>query len=204
MVLGSRKSWVLLACAVFLLALASSCSGFFVDPQLTSITVSPPSPSLLKGGTQQFSASGVFDNGQTKTLSDITWTSSNLQVVTISSTGLATAVATGSATISATSGGITGSTTVSVVSSPLNSIQISPQNPSISLSSQPTQQFSAVGTFNDGTTKDVTSSVTWTSSNTAVATITTSGLAQGVASGSTTITASSGTVTASTTLQVNR
>ncbi len=62
-----------------------------------------------------------------------------------------------------------------------------------------TDQFTATGTYSDGSTQNITSSVTWTSSNTGVATITTGGatpgLATGVAAGTTNITASSGTIT---------
>ncbi|HZQ90816.1 MAG TPA: Ig-like domain-containing protein [Terriglobales bacterium] len=53
-----------------------------------------------------------------------------------------------------------------------------------------TQQFTATATLANGNTKDVTSSATWSSSNTSIATISNSGLATGVALGSTTIAAS--------------
>ncbi len=69
---------------------------------------------------------------------------------------------------------------------------------------QATQQYSATATFGDNSTGDVTSSVTWTSSQTGIATIDTSGLATGVALGSTTITAkSSNNVTSDVTLTVS-
>jgi uncharacterized protein YjdB len=62
---------------------------------------------------------------------------------------------------------------------------ISPLNASI----QPgaTQQFSAMGTFGDGNTVDVTSEVAWTSSNSAIAAISSTGLATGIAYGTATI-----------------
>src|SRR5439155_11839338 len=65
-----------------------------------------------------------------------------------------------------------------------------------------TQQFTATGTYSDGSTLDVTSSATWVSSNSAVATITVGGLATGVAQGTSQISATSGVVTGSTTLTV--
>jgi uncharacterized protein YjdB len=58
-----------------------------------------------------------------------------------------------------------------------------------------TQQYSATGTFGNNTTGDVTSQVTWVSSATNVATISTAGLATAVALGTANITASSGSVT---------
>lgn len=60
-----------------------------------------------------------------------------------------------------------------------------------------TQQFSALATYSDGTTGEVTSSATWTSSATTVATISASGLASTKSQGSATITAQDGSVSGS-------
>lgn len=70
----------------------------------------------------------------------------------------------------------------------LVAITVSPASQSIQLSG--TQQFMAVGMFGDNTSRDVTSSVIWTSSSANIATINSSGLATGIATGVTTITAS--------------
>src|SRR5215472_14648356 len=77
----------------------------------------------------------------------------------------------------------------------ITSIVIAPSSASISAGL--TQQFTATAHHADGTTTDVTATVTWTSSSTAVATISPGGLAKGVAQGSTQITASDGKVTSS-------
>lgn len=72
----------------------------------------------------------------------------------------------------------------------LDSIQISPT--SQSLTTGQTTQFSVTGTYGNAshtTTKAVTSGISWTSSNTAVATVDSSGLAAAVGAGSATITA---------------
>ncbi len=82
----------------------------------------------------------------------------------------------------------------------LVSIAVTPANPSIAAGTQ--QQFTATGTYSDGTHRDLTSSATWTSSTTSVATINSAGLATGVNVGSTTIQASSGSINGSTTLTV--
>ena len=86
-------------------------------------------------------------------------------------------------------------------STTITSLQISP----LSTSVQPlnTQQFTATATYGNNTTGNATNSVTWTSSATNIATISSGGLATGVAQGSTTITCSSGSVSASTTLTVS-
>ena len=82
----------------------------------------------------------------------------------------------------------------------LTSITVTPANPTISTGA--TQQFTATGTYSDGSTQNITSQTTWTSSNTGIATITSAGLATGINSGSTTITATLSGVTGSTTLTV--
>jgi hypothetical protein len=77
----------------------------------------------------------------------------------------------------------------------LQSIAVSPTTASITVGQ--TQQFSAVGNFNDGTEKDITSLVTWTTVPTGFATMSTTspGLATGTAVGSTAVTPTLGTAT---------
>jgi TolB protein len=82
----------------------------------------------------------------------------------------------------------------------LINIVVAPANSSIGIGA--TQQFTATGTYSLGTTKDITSSVTWTSSNTGVATISGAGLATSKAAGSTTIEATSKGISGSATLTV--
>ena len=65
-----------------------------------------------------------------------------------------------------------------------------------------TQRFAAFGTYGDGTSHDITPLVSWTSSNTSVATINGSGLATAAAAGTATITATSGSLSGSMTLTV--
>jgi hypothetical protein len=94
--------------------------------------------------------------------------------------------------------------TVSDSTSVLISILVTPANPSISAGK--TEQFKATGTFTGGSTRDLTKTVTWTSSMTAVATISNAagkqGLATAVTSGTTTITAGHGTIKGTTVMTV--
>src|SRR5215467_12986736 len=76
----------------------------------------------------------------------------------------------------------------------LSSIAVTPASPA-HLKVGSTQQFTATGTFSDGSMSDISTSVTWTSGTPATATISATGLATGVAAGTTSITASQGTVT---------
>src|SRR5437773_1614005 len=79
----------------------------------------------------------------------------------------------------------------------LVSIGVTPANPN--LPQGLTRQFTATGTYSDNSTQDLTAQVAWSSSNTGVATIDSAGLATSVAAGTTTITATMGGVSGSTT-----
>jgi len=82
----------------------------------------------------------------------------------------------------------------------LTSIAVTPANPTNVVGA--TQQFTATGTYSDGSTQNLSSRVTWTSSKTAVATVNTNGLATAATAGSTTISAALSGLTGSTTLTV--
>ena len=87
----------------------------------------------------------------------------------------------------------------------LTSLAVAPT--SVSLIEGKTQQISATGTYNDGSTKDLTGSATWTTSDSAVASVT-AGLVKAAATisnppGTATITATSGTLSATSTVTVN-
>lgn len=82
---------------------------------------------------------------------------------------------------------------VAVGSAVLTSIAITPVSATIAIGG--TQQFTAIGTYSNNSTTNLTSSVLWHSSNTAVATISAAGLATAVASGSATITATLNSIT---------
>ncbi len=172
-----------------------------VTRSLVSITVTPANASVAAGNTQQFTATGTYNNGSTANLTaSVTWASSNSAAATISAAGLGVGVAIGSTTITATSGAISGTTGLTVTAPVLVSIAIAPANPSLGPGAK--QQFTATGIYSDASTQNLTTSVSWNSSNTAAATISNSGLATCVATGNTTISATSGTIVGSTTLTV--
>jgi len=184
-------------------SVTSASSGL---PTLSSIGVTPSAPGIVQGTTQQFTATGVYsDNSKQDITSTVTWTSATTSVATISNAvstiGLASAVGGGSSTITATLGGVSGSTTLTVTAATLVSIAVTPANPSIAKGLP--EQFTATGTYSNNSTQDLTSTVTWTSSNPSIAAFsTTSGVATTLAPGSATITASMGSVSGTTTLTV--
>ena len=170
-------------------------------PTLVSIAVTPGNPSIAAGTMQQFTATGTYSDGSTQNLtSAATWSSSASGVATISAAGLAASAAKGASSISATMGSIRGSTTLTVTAPTLVSIAVTPTNPSIAAGT--TRQFTATGTYSDGSTQNLTSTATWSSSAPGVATISAAGLATSLAKGTSSISATMGSISGSTTLTV--
>jgi hypothetical protein len=177
---------------------------------LAALAVTPTNPTIAKGTAQAFVATGTFTDGTVQDLTDaVTWSSSTESISVVSngagSQGIASALATGSTTISATDAGITGSTTLTVSVATLVSIDITPSHPSLALGT--TQPLVATGTYTDSSTQDITNTVTWSSSDASVATVSNAddshGLATSVAIGSTTISAAVDGVTGSTSVTVS-
>jgi Big-like domain-containing protein len=173
---------------------------------LVSIAVTPANQTIVKGLTQQFTATGTFTDNSTQNLTtSATWSSLNTGFATITAGGLTTGVGIGTTTIQAKQGSIIGTTSLTVNAATLVSIALSPTNPTVA--SGLTKQFTATGTFTDSSTQDLTTSVTWSSGNTAIATISntagTIGLATAINTGTTAIQAQQGAVSGSTMLTVS-
>ncbi|HJU75999.1 MAG TPA: Ig-like domain-containing protein [Gemmatimonadaceae bacterium] len=157
-------------------------------PAVTGISVTPDAATLAVGSTAQLSA--VVTTNDPSVATTVTWASSNTAVATVSATGLVTAVTAGSATITATSTAnanfrAAAQITVTPRDLGIRSVRVSPDNAIVTTGS--TLQLVANVDANSG----VSTAVTWASSNTAVATVSTAGVVTGVAAGTATITARS-------------
>ncbi len=173
-------------------------------PVVSSIAVTPSTPSVPLGLGQQFTATATMSDATTQDRTATTaWQSSSTTVATITAGGLVATLTEGTSTISATSEGKTGSTTLTVAPPAVVSIAVTSATPSIYAGTA--QQFKATATMTNATTPDVTATATWESSNTTVATMdtTTPGLVHGVAGGTTTISATQGGHSGPGTLTVN-
>lgn len=164
-------------------------------------------PTLSKGATQQFVATGYYSDGTWQTLTpSVTWNSSTPAVASINGSGQAAGLAIGSTNITAAAGGVTSlPVTLYVMQARLTSIAITSTNPP-SMGVGQSTQYTVTGTYSDGFTQDITPSVLWYG-RTGVADVntmytTTPGLAIGVAPGAATITANIGAFTASASLTV--
>src|SRR6202167_2784899 len=173
-------------------------------PTLTSITVAPLTMSIAIGATQTFTATGHFSDGSSGAVT-VSWTSSNVAIATINAAGVASGVSAGGPiTITATSTqtpSIHGTAQLTVTATALVSIAVTPVNPSAAAGT--TLQFHATGTYADASTKDITTAVAWSSSNTRAATINAAGLATLIAGGQSTISATLGAVSGNTLLTIS-
>jgi hypothetical protein len=172
-----------------------------INASLKAIAVTPATATVTAGNSQQFKATGTYDDGSTPDITlAVTWTSSAINIAQISnaagSNGLASTLVAGAATITATLNGIVGTAALTVGRPTLSSIMISPSSADIDVGAN--QSFTVTAVLDNGTTTTVTAE-SWTSSNTTVATIAAAGgggpgaaargVATGVAAGTTTITA---------------
>lgn len=180
------------------------------DATLESLAMEPASLSLAKGTTQQVMVVGTFSDGTTQDLTgQALWQIDNPAVASVDNTaqlaGLLSALSAGDATLSATVGAVTQTLAVTVTAETLTGLTISPASPTVVLGT--TLALSARGTFSDGSTQDVTSEVSWHSSDYGVATVGNgldrSGIVSGIAAGSVDIEAHLAGVSASVILQVN-
>src|SRR5882672_2272045 len=155
---------------------------------VASVTVSPASASIQQGQTVQLTATPKDANGTALTGRVVTWSSSNTSVASVNAGGLVTSGVAGSATITATSEGQSGTSAITVTTVPVASVTVSPA--SASVPEGQTVQLTATPKSANG--NPLTGrTITWSSSNTSVATVSSSGLASGVVAGSATITATS-------------
>lgn len=156
----------------------------------------PYAPIQMRNSSQQYVATGLFDDGTSGNItSKVVWNSSNSAVAGVSADGLVTALSDGTANITASLQGIT-SVPVELTVNSLLSISIADWNgvgAPRTLTSLPigaTWNVYAIGTYSDGSTADIKNEVTWTSSNPGVATVDSDGVITGVSNGEDRITAS--------------
>ncbi len=162
--------------------LSASCS-VTVNQLATGISLNKTQATLVDGTTLQLTATVSPSNANNKT---VTWSTSNSNVATVSSSGLVTAQNPGTTTITvATTDGSNLSATCQVTVTAQVATGISLNKASASIVVDKTLQLTA--TVSPSTTTN--QSVSWTSSNTSVAVVNSNGLVTAKAVGTATITA---------------
>ena len=158
---------------------------------------------MVQGQSVKLYAQGTYSDGRTTDIThSVVWTSSATSIVNVdSATSVVIGIAVGSAAITASLNGVSSlPANISVTAADNNtvtenkatpatllSISIAPETTSIGLGKS--TPFTATGTYSDGTTRDLSKSVTWDADNTSATTISNRGIAKGIGAGKSLITA---------------
>jgi len=177
-----------LLAAVAMAGVLTACgskSGAPAPRTLKSIALDPPSLTVATGSQAQFAVIGSYSDNTTAAIgSGISWSSSSPTVAAMDDSGHATCTGdstkAGTTTITATVGALTAQASLTVSPSDLLSITVDPGSVELPVSS--TQGFSAVGHFADTTTATL-HDVTWSSSDSSIAEVDSSGFGRGVKKG---------------------
>jgi hypothetical protein len=182
-----------------LLVLLATCGGDAPPRILVALHITPSRSIIPNGLTQQLAASAAYNDSSTLELtSSVAWLSHAPNVAVVSPSGLVTARSEGIAAISARymEGEVTVTSIVSVNVAPaiVQSIAITP-NPAISGIDLPLQ-LTASATYSDSSVVDVSTIAAWSSGNPSIVAVDpTTGLTRGLSLGSSTISASLGSIT---------
>ena len=130
---------------------------------LTSLSLTPKNPTIAKGTTQAFTATGTYSDGSTQDLTaSSTWSISGLMgtsVAVLDSVGVVLGTNPGTVNITAKNKGFSDSTVLRVTPAYLTLLSVTPASPSLTRGSS--LQLKATGTFSDGTTQDLSHLVSW-------------------------------------------
>jgi uncharacterized protein YjdB len=183
---------------------ASAQTNLFVQPLVTSVVVFPATAAMPLGSTRTLTVTVSDKNGIALTGRAVAFSSSNPAVATVNGSGVVVATSIGRAVISAKAvqDDVTGTATIDVVQAPVSSVAITPAG-SQTVFQGLTLQLSATLRDNNQPPNILTGrAINWTTSNPAIATVSSNGLVTGVALGSTQITAESEGVTGSVNITV--
>ena len=152
------------------------------------VRVTPATTTIRVGATTPLAVQILDSTGVTLTGRTVQWTTSAATVATVNGTGVVSGIAAGSATITATVDGVRGTAAVSVQPVPVATVVVSPTTAALldgaSVTLNAVTRDSAGRTLTGRT-------VAWTSSATAVASVSSTGVVLAVAPGTATITATS-------------
>ncbi|HYW29960.1 MAG TPA: Ig-like domain-containing protein [Gemmatimonas sp.] len=163
----------------------SAVSNVTIAPKtVASVQVDLTNVSLIVGESRKLNARPLDDTGAPLAGRQVTWSSSDVRVATVDTSGVVTGLAPGVATLTARSESRSVAVGVSVSLVPVARVDLSPMADTIVVGQ--TTQFTAVARdAAGGALADRQSS--WSTSNVSVATVSSSGLATGVSPGTSTI-----------------
>lgn len=167
---------------------------------VASVSVSPTTHTATAiDEVVQFSATATDEDGNTVTDASFSWSSSETSVATVNSSGEATAVGNGTTEITATADGVSGTADLTVDQA-VSAVSVTPSTVTLEGAGS-TQQLTAEATDANGHTVS-DASFSWSSSNTAVATVDNTGLVTAQSQGQADITADASGTTATSVVDV--
>lgn len=185
--------------AAVLVGLSAGCSsGVAPDPNPSNtprasvLTVSPSTVSGVVGHQVTLSASVLDQSGHVMSGQTVSWSSANANVASVSNAGVVTLAGVGSTTISVEADSLTTTVPVTVTAVPVASVAtvtVTPSSDSLAVGASTT--LSAIAKDSSGATI-AGAPISWVSSNTSAATVSTSGVVKAMAVGAIVITATSG------------
>lgn len=172
-------------------------------PVATSITVAPSSHNLSSiGATVQLAATVLDQNNNPMTGQTVTWTSNNTAVATVSGNGLVTAVSNGTSQITASAGNASGTANITVAEPVPTRITITPSSHKLEAIGETVELRATVRDQRNNAMSGQT--ITWSSGNESVATVSEEGLVTAVSNGMAEITAKSSSLSANATITVEQ
>lgn len=196
MIIMDRHITFSLYCFLILSWLFSGCGKTPEEVFVSSISLSQPIAEMVVGESIQLSATVLPSNATDK---NVTWASTKVSVATVSNTGIVTAIAEGNTTITASAGGKSTTCSVTVGKGAVSVTAITLNKSELSLIEGESETLVATVLPDDATDK----SVTWSSSNSGVASID-KGKVTALNEGETTIIAKAGVFSASCIVSVSK
>ncbi|AGH80143.1 Ig domain-containing protein group 2 domain-containing protein [Psychromonas sp. CNPT3] len=147
---------------------------------IRSIEIQPLNETLIVETTLQYKLIATYDDDSTEDVSkDAQWLSSNPDLASIDQIGLATAIKVGQVSIQASYQKLTENTSLSIRNVELTEIIVTPDDTTINA----TQHvfYNARGLYSDSSESDITKLATWTTGDTEIVSIVTSGEQGGLA-----------------------
>ncbi len=142
---------------------------------ITNLNINIPSNSIANGLSMQMHAAADYSDGTSVDVTnDVVWNSNTPSIATVTDTGLFQALSEGQAFITIEYGGFSSSNSIDVLAATLTSVKIDSASNVIPNGS--TLQATATGSFTDGVDRDISNSMTWQSSNTTIATVSSTGV----------------------------
>jgi sugar lactone lactonase YvrE len=166
------------------LGAVSGSTTLTCQPQLTNLSLFPANgiTQIAVGSTVQIAASASYSDGSNvNNNSAATWASSNPDVATVTN-GLVFGVTQGTTNVTATISGTTSSVPITVTGPTLQILSLTPSSQQ-ALGVGGTLQLTLMGGYSDGSNQNLTTVATWSSTNSAVATVSSGGLVTAVGPG---------------------